>query len=93
MGKGTHDPGTPWGRVTEGAKGAEKVQVHVGGKRPAVCSFSKIIGYQSTILLLPVFLFEQFIWFKLRAVKEGRSYEMETSAKFLETFMGSDFED
>ena len=40
-----------------------------------------------------VFLFEQFIWFKLRAVKEGRSYEIETSAKFLETFLESDFED
>ena len=40
-----------------------------------------------------VFLFEQFIWFKLRAVKEGRSYEIETSVKFLETFLGSDFED
>ena len=39
----------------------------------------------------PVFLFEQFIWFKLKAVKEGRPYEMETSAHFLETFMESDF--
>ena len=28
----------------------------------------------------PVFLFEQFIWFKLKAVKEGRPYEMATSA-------------
>ena len=26
-------------------------------------------------------------------MKEGRSYELETSAKFLETFLGSDFED
>ena len=39
----------------------------------------------------PVFLFEQFIWFKLKAVKEGRPYEMETSAQFLETFMESNF--
>ena len=41
----------------------------------------------------PVFLFEQFFWFKVRDVKEGRPYEIETSAKFLETFLGSDFED
>ena len=41
----------------------------------------------------PMFLFEQFIWFKLRTVKEGRPYEIATSAKFLETFMGSNFED
>ena len=40
----------------------------------------------------PIFLFEQFIWFKLRVVKEGRPYEIETLAKFLETFMESDFE-
>ena len=35
----------------------------------------------------PVFLFEQFICFKLKPVKEGRPYEMATSAQFLETFM------
>ena len=40
-----------------------------------------------------VFLFEFFILFKLRVMKEGRSYEIETSTKFLETFLGSDFED
>ena len=40
-----------------------------------------------------VFLFKQFICFKLRAMKEGRSYEIETSAKFLETFLRSNFED
>ena len=28
----------------------------------------------------PMFLFEQFIWFKLKEVKEGGPYEMETSA-------------
>ena len=39
----------------------------------------------------PVFLFEQFIWFKLKAVKEGRPYEMATSAQFLEIFMESNF--
>ena len=38
-----------------------------------------------------MFLFEQFIWFKLKAVKEGRTYEIETSTKFLETFLESDF--
>ena len=27
------------------------------------------------------FLFKQFIWFKLRAVKEGRAYEIATSKK------------
>ena len=41
----------------------------------------------------PIFLFEQFIWFKLRAIKEGRPYEITTSAKFPETFLESDFED
>ena len=39
----------------------------------------------------PVFLFEQFIWFKLKAVKQGRPYEMETSAQFLQTFMEINF--
>ena len=41
----------------------------------------------------PMFLFEWFIWFKLRDVKEGRLYEIETSTKFLETFLESDFEE
>ena len=40
-----------------------------------------------------VFLFEKFVCFKLRVVKEGRSFEITTSAKFLETFFGSNFED
>ena len=39
----------------------------------------------------PVFLFEQFIWFKLKAVKEKRPYEMATSAHFLENFMEINF--
>ena len=53
MGRRTYVPETPWGRTTEGAKGAEKVQVRAGGKRPAVYSFLGIVGYQSTIVLLP----------------------------------------
>ena len=40
-----------------------------------------------------VFLFEQFIWFKLRTIKEGRPYEIETSAKFLEKILESEFEE
>ena len=38
-----------------------------------------------------VFLFDQCIWFKLKAVKEGIPYETATSTKFLETFLASDF--
>ena len=53
----------------------------------------KLLGTRVPSSSYPVFLFEQFIWFKLRVVKEGRSYEMSTSAKFLEKFLGSDFED
>ena len=53
----------------------------------------ELLGTRVPSASYPVFLFEQFIWFKLRAMKEGRSYEIETSAKFLETFMGSDFGD
>ena len=41
----------------------------------------------------PVFLFDQFIWFKLKAIKEGRPYEIATLAKFLETFLESNFEE
>ena len=55
--------------------------------------FQELLGTRVPSSSYPVFLFEQFIWFKLRAVKEGRSYEIETSTKFLETFLGSDFED
>ena len=53
MGRRTYVLETPWGRVIEGAKGAKKVQVHVGAKGLVVYSFSGIVGYYSTILLLP----------------------------------------
>ena len=49
----------------------------------------ELLGTKVPSSSYPVFLFEQFIWFKLRAVKEGRPYEIATSAKFLE----SDFKD
>ena len=53
----------------------------------------EILGTRIPSSSYPVFLFEQFVWFKLKAVKEGRSFEITTSAKFLETFFGSNFED
>ena len=63
------------------------------GKDQLYTLSQELLGTRVPSSSYPVFLFEQFIWFKLRAVKEGRSYEIETSVKFLETFMGSDFED
>ena len=63
----------------------EKDQLH--------CLSQELFGTRVPSSSYPVFLFEQFIWFKLRVVKEGRSYEIATSVRFLETFMGSDFED
>ena len=53
----------------------------------------ELLGTRVPSSSYPVFLFEQFVWFKLRAVKEGRSFEITTSAKFLETFLRSNFED
>ena len=53
----------------------------------------ELLGNRVPSSSYPVFLFELFVWFKLRYVKEGRSYEIENLVKFLETFMGSDFED
>ena len=53
----------------------------------------KLLGTRVPSSSYPVFLFEQFVWFKLRAMKEGRSFEITTSAKFLETFLRSSFED
>ena len=53
----------------------------------------ELLGTKVPSSSYPVFLFEQFIWFKLRDVKEGRPYEIATSAKFLETFLESDFEE
>ena len=53
----------------------------------------ELLGNRVPSSSYPVFLFEQFVWFNLRAVKEGRSFEIKTSAKFLETFLRSNFED
>ena len=53
----------------------------------------ELLGTRVPSSSYPVFLFEQFIWFKPRAVKEGRPYEIATLTKFLETFLESDFEE
>jgi len=53
----------------------------------------EILGTRVPSSSYPVFLFEQFVWFKLRAMKEGRSFEITNSTKFLETFLRSNFED
>ena len=53
----------------------------------------ELLGTRVPSSSYPVFLFEQFVWFKLRAMKEGRSFEIATSAKNLETFLRSNFED
>ena len=39
----------------------------------------------------PVFFYEQYTWFKLKALKEGRPYEVESSNQFMDTFMESNF--
>ena len=93
MGKRTRVPETPWGRVTERYKVAGKVQIHAGGKRSAYTLSQELLGTRVPSSSYPVFLFEKFIWFKLRAVKEGIPYELATSNKFLETFMESEFEE
>ena len=38
----------------------------------------ELLGTRVTSCSYPVFLFEQFVWFKLRAVKEGRLFEITT---------------
>ena len=53
----------------------------------------ELLGTRARSSYYPMFLFEQFIWFKLKDVKEGRPYEIATSAKFLETFLESDFDE
>ena len=39
----------------------------------------------------PVFLYEQFTWFKFKSLKEGRPYEVASSTQFMETFIKSSF--
>ena len=54
--------------------------------------YQELLGTRVPSSSYPVFLFEQFIWFKLRGVKEERPFEIATSTKFLETFLESEFE-
>ena len=53
----------------------------------------ELLGTKMNSSSYPIFLFEQFVWFKLKTMKEGRSFEIMTSAKILETFLRSNFED
>ena len=53
----------------------------------------ELIGTRKPPSSYPVFLVKQFVWFKLKAVQEGRSFEIATSEKILETFLGRNFEE
>ena len=39
----------------------------------------------------PIFLYEHFTWFKMKALKEGRTYDVAYFDQVLETFMKSRF--
>ena len=84
-------PETTMGRDTKIIEGAEKFKsMQVEKDQPYTLS-QELLSTRAPSPSYPVFLFEQFIWFKFKALKEGRPYEMETSAQFLETFMKSNF--
>ena len=47
----------------------------------------ELMSFRAPSPSYPVFLYEQFSWFKLKELKEGRPYEVASSTQFLETFM------
>ena len=51
----------------------------------------ELMSFRAPSPSYPVFLYEQFTWFKLKALKEGRPYEVASSTQFLETFIKSSF--
>ena len=53
----------------------------------------ELMGTRNPSSSYPVFLFEHFVWFQLKAVQEGRSFEITTSENFLETLFRSNFEE
>ena len=82
-----------WEEITKEIKELKKFKFMQVEKDQLYTLSQELLGTRVPSSSYTVFLFEQFIWFKLRAVKERRPYEIETLAKFLETFLKSDFED
>ena len=82
-----------WEEVQKELKDLKKFKSMQVEKYQLYTLSQELLGTRVPSSSYPVFLFEQFIWFKLRALKEGRLDEITTLAKFLETFLGSDFED
>ena len=53
----------------------------------------ELLSYRDPSPSYPVFLYEQMVPFKIRALKEGRPYQLFSTPKFLDTFIKSDFSD
>ena len=50
-----------------------------------------LLSYRSPSLSYHIFLFEQMIMFHIKALKEGRPWNIVTPSQFLETFTQSEF--
>ena len=53
--------------------------------------FQELMSFGAPSPSYMVFLYEKLNLFKLKSLKEGRRYQLASSAKFLETFMESSF--
>ena len=53
----------------------------------------ELLHYRAPSPSYPMFLYEKMALFKIRALKEGRPYQVFSTPKFLDTFIKSNFLD
>ena len=82
MGRRTHDPETHEEELQKELRDLKKFKSLQVEKDQLYALSQELLGTRVPSSSYPLFLFEQFIWFKLRDMKEGRSYEIATSTKF-----------
>ena len=80
-----------WEEVQKELKELKKFNSMQKEKDQRYALFQELMSFRVPSPSYPVFLYEQLTLFKLKALKEGRPYQLTPSAQFLETFMESSF--
>ena len=80
-----------WEEVQKELKELKKFK-SMQNKKDQLCAlFQELMNFRAPSPSYPVFLYEQLTFFKLKSLKEGKPYQLVSSAQFLETFMERSF--
>ena len=80
-----------WEEVQKELKDLKKFKSMQKEKYQLYALFQELMSFRAPSSSYLVFLYEQLTLFKLKALKEGRPYQLTPTAQFLKTFMESSF--